>query len=79
LGKRVILSDIAVHREQAPSGGAYFPPDDAEALAAHMQDAYAARDEAAHAGLAAEARARLHERRHEFARRFEEIVLECAG
>jgi glycosyltransferase involved in cell wall biosynthesis len=28
LGKRVILSDIPVHREQAPARGAYFQPDD---------------------------------------------------
>lgn len=32
LGKRVILSDIPVHREQNPLMGIYFPPDCPEAL-----------------------------------------------
>lgn len=79
LGKRVILSDIDVHREQAPPGGVYFAPDDASALAARMQEVYAARGDAAVATLAAEARARLPARRRAFAEQFEEIVLECAG
>lgn len=79
LGKRVILSDIAVHVEQAPEGGAYFPPDDAAALAARMQEAHAARDDAANTALMAQARAQLPQRRMTFARQFEEIVLECAG
>lgn len=33
LGKVVFLSDIPVHREQAPPGAIFFPPDDPEALA----------------------------------------------
>jgi len=73
LGKAVILSDIEVHREQAPPGGVYFGPDDAQALAARMQEVHAARGDAA---LASEARARLPGRREAFARQFEEIVLE---
>jgi glycosyltransferase involved in cell wall biosynthesis len=77
LGKRVILSDIAVHREQAPAGGAYFSPDDAAALAARMQEIQEARDDGVQAALAAEARARLPQRRLAFARQYEEIVLEC--
>jgi glycosyltransferase involved in cell wall biosynthesis len=32
LGKRVILSDIPVHREQAPARAAYFQPDDSAEL-----------------------------------------------
>lgn len=32
-GKRILLSDIPVHREQNPEEGIYFPPLDAEALA----------------------------------------------
>jgi glycosyltransferase involved in cell wall biosynthesis len=32
-GKRILLSDIPVHREQAPDFGLYFPPNDPEALA----------------------------------------------
>ncbi len=33
LGQRLILSDIPVHREQAPMYATYFPPNDAKALA----------------------------------------------
>jgi len=32
LGKRILLSDIPVHREQAPERADYFGPDDAQAL-----------------------------------------------
>jgi glycosyltransferase involved in cell wall biosynthesis len=33
LGKRVFVSDIAVHREQEPAAARFFPPNDPEALA----------------------------------------------
>jgi glycosyltransferase involved in cell wall biosynthesis len=33
LGKPMFLSDIAVHREQAPRNSVYFPPEDDDALA----------------------------------------------
>lgn len=36
LGKAIILSDIAVHREQNPPYGLFFPADDASVLAEHM-------------------------------------------
>lgn len=75
LGKRAIVSDIEVHREQAPPGGLYFAPDDAAALAARMT---AVRESQEDAALAREARARLPERRAAFARQYEEIVLEAA-
>jgi glycosyltransferase involved in cell wall biosynthesis len=42
LGKRILLSDIPVHREQAPADGQYFSPDDALTLASLMKDAVAA-------------------------------------
>jgi glycosyltransferase involved in cell wall biosynthesis len=37
LGRSIILSDIPVHREQAPQRGVYFDPDSPEALAAAMR------------------------------------------
>ena len=40
LGKRLLLSDIAVHREQAPPGAEYFEPENVEALAALMEAAW---------------------------------------
>lgn len=36
LQKRLLLSDLAVHREQAPENGHFFAVDDAPALAGHM-------------------------------------------
>jgi glycosyltransferase involved in cell wall biosynthesis len=45
VGKLVILSDIAVHREQAPERALYFPATDAKGLSERMLDARAAYDE----------------------------------
>ena len=38
LGKTIILSDIPVHREQAPSLGRYFDPDDPELLSSILSE-----------------------------------------
>ena len=52
MGKRLILSSIAVHREQDPPGALFFEPDDehalAQAMATHwstLSDAISAQDE----------------------------------
>ena len=37
LGKALVLSDIAIHREQAPPLAQYFPPEDVHALADAME------------------------------------------
>lgn len=37
IGKRIILSDIPIHREQSPPGGLYFNPYDPEMLANRMK------------------------------------------
>lgn len=42
LGKRQLLSDIAVHREQAPPHAAFFDPHDPDALAAALAEAFGA-------------------------------------
>ena len=44
LGKRVLLSDIPVHREQAPPRCGYFAPDDAAALKSLMLECLAMDD-----------------------------------
>ncbi|MBY4896848.1 glycosyltransferase family 1 protein [Cupriavidus sp. AU9028] len=76
-GKRILLSDIEVHREQAPARGVYFAPDDARALAGAMADVLDERIEpAAQAAFARAARDDLERRRHAFARTYQEIVLE---
>ena len=55
LGKAILLSDIAVHREQAPPRGLFFDPYSAEELANAMirtSEAYLASDEELHAETA---------------------------
>jgi glycosyltransferase involved in cell wall biosynthesis len=76
LGKRLLLSDIPVHREQAPERGVYFDPTSAETLAELMQavlrDYSAAEEEIA----AQKAQAHLLPRMRSFAKRYEDIVLQ---
>jgi glycosyltransferase involved in cell wall biosynthesis len=79
LGIPVIVSDIAVHREQQPPGGAYFPPDDAEAAAELMRREWEADRSEARRQLGEDARRQLAPRRNEFARRFESYVMECVA
>lgn len=74
LGKRVLLSDIAVHREQASDRASYFGADDPDALATLLERALqqynpeSERIAADHAALA------LPKRVADFARAFEAIV-----
>ncbi len=77
LGQRVILSDILVHREQNPSYGKYFPPDDAKMLADILWSVWNepcpdSKDRMADASRA------IGQRRIEFARRYQDIVLGVA-
>lgn len=79
LGKRVLLSDIAVHREQAPERGVYFDPAHAEQLAAAMWAAWTSedlREEEAAAKRAADA---LPRRQREFAETYAAIVREVVS
>ena len=73
LGKATLLSDIDVHREQAPPGATYFPPDDAEALAAAIEEVWCGSTalDATRADLAA---AQLVSRTRAFAARYREIL-----
>ncbi|MGH8758050.1 MAG: glycosyltransferase family 4 protein [Burkholderiales bacterium] len=79
LGVPVIISDTAVHREQQPPGGVYFPPDAAETAAELMRREWEADRSEERRQLAAEARRQLAPRRNEFARRFESYVMECVA
>jgi glycosyltransferase involved in cell wall biosynthesis len=73
LGKRIILSDIPIHREQNPPGGLYFKSDDPEMLAKHMKDIiYAEKKEAEK--LQVEAEKNLLERKLKFAQAYQNIV-----
>lgn len=73
IGQRLVLSDLAVHLEQAPPHSVYFPVGDAVALAGHLREWATSGAEAWTQGREArerEAIAALRERRAESRRRF---------
>lgn len=74
LGKRVLLSDIPVHREQNPALGRYFLPDDASALAGMLWAVWnePVLDEPQRIESARRA---TDQRRFEFAQKYQQIVL----
>lgn len=78
-GKAILLSDIGVHREQAPERGRYFDPHDPEALAALMLEAIATHDPAQDAAARARAQQALPGRLTGFAQTYQAIVLEACG
>jgi glycosyltransferase involved in cell wall biosynthesis len=78
LGKRVLVSDLAVHREQAPARASYFGIDDADALATQLRAAWRDYDPAEDARAAAEAAAALPARTRAFAEHYASIVLDAA-
>jgi glycosyltransferase involved in cell wall biosynthesis len=65
-GKRVLLSDIPVHREQDPPGGEFFDPDDAAGLAELLWQAWTRDDAKADRELERRATEELPRRRREF-------------
>jgi len=75
MGKAVILSDIAVHREQAPDRGLFFSADDPEALGQRLSQAWDSWDSDYDLKCIDRAAAQLKLRRDAFARRYEDIVL----
>ena len=79
LGKRIILSDLPVHLEQAPPDGVYIDPDDATSLAAAMTQVQAAFDPAAESARSDRARRELPGRIEAYARTYQDIVLEAVG
>jgi glycosyltransferase involved in cell wall biosynthesis len=76
LGKRIILSDIPVHREQSPARGVYFDPYNPEALAGAMKQQLDLWSTEEDAEWAVRAIAEIPTRREEFAKKYQEIVLE---
>lgn len=79
LGKRVLLSDIPVHREQDPERGAFFATDDPAALASLIEQALAEWDPQTERHSAERAARMLPPRIVDFARCYERIVLDAAG
>jgi glycosyltransferase involved in cell wall biosynthesis len=79
LGKRIILSDLPVHREQAPPDGVYVDPDDASGLAEAMRAAWNTFDPVVEADRSSNARLALPGRIRAFAEAYQAIVLEVIG
>lgn len=78
LGKRVLVSDIDVHREQDPPWAVYFDPRQADEPADGMAAALAADPQEAEL-LAAAARDRLPERLLAFTRSYKWTVVEAVA
>lgn len=74
MGKAVLLSDISVHREQAPDRATFFSPSNARELASIMSAAWDHWDAAADTRFIDMAASKLSERRLNFARCYENIV-----
>jgi glycosyltransferase involved in cell wall biosynthesis len=73
-GKPVVLSDIAVLREQAPENAWFFPPDDPDALVSAVDEAIASTATAEDAALMIQAN-----RIAEYGRAFVALVREATG
>ncbi len=77
VGKRMLLSNIAVHREQMPQAS-FFDPDRPEELLELLQKALASREAAS--GPSANERVAANQRRFaEYGARYLEIVREACG
>lgn len=76
-GKAVILSDIAVHREQAPARGHFFDPKFPGQLLEQMLGVRSAYSPEAETHHRAEAKARLPDRLAKFRETFEDIAFEA--
>jgi glycosyltransferase involved in cell wall biosynthesis len=76
MGKSILLSDIPVHREQAPEWGAYFGPNSPVELADAIEQVLNTYSPDVDAQRQAQAQEQLSERARDFARTYEKIVLE---
>lgn len=74
MGKKILLSDIAVHQEQAPERAHFFAAEDAEGLAALMIDAMNKSDPTYESKQAALAQEMLEIRRERFAQHYKDII-----
>ena len=74
LGKRIYLSDIPVHREQAPSNASFFPAGRADLLAEQIAGDWPALEPGPSTTLEAVGRIEQQRRGLEFARAIEAVV-----
>ena len=76
IGKRIILSDLPVHREQNPPEGVFFPPEDVDTLAAVLSEKWEEWQAGPHYDLEERAKAELQNRITEFGENYRKIVME---
>jgi glycosyltransferase involved in cell wall biosynthesis len=74
MGKKVILSDIPVHREQNPERGIYVDPNDPQQLAAALETAVIEFNAEIETQYQEKAKRELPARRAAFGRQFQDIV-----
>lgn len=79
MGKRIVLSDIPVHREQAPTRGVYFVPTEAGQLANRLHEVLSTHDPDEDRAYVEDAWTNLAGRRIDFAARFQRIVTDTLG
>jgi glycosyltransferase involved in cell wall biosynthesis len=77
MGKAVVLSDIPVHREQAPGRGLFFDPRDPDAATHALWEAWSGFDPAADEAAVDRAAAELPARLRVFAEGYQDIALEA--
>ena len=77
IGKSVILSDLAVHREQAAPSAVYFPPDCSEELAQILWDRWNTSDGGPEHGLEKYASENLLLRTVSYGEAYQNIVMEA--
>ncbi len=74
MGKQIVLSDIPVHREQAPERSFFFPPEDPDTLAEVMLAASNQFDRQEDEVMQKLARSRFPQRQREFGDRYLAII-----
>ena len=79
LGKPIVVSDLAVHREQAPPRATFVPADDASAWAEAMEATWRSRAPGPHAEEEADGERALAQAQLETGRTFVSIVRESTG
>jgi glycosyltransferase involved in cell wall biosynthesis len=79
MGKQIVLSDLPVHREQAPERSFYFPAEDPAALAASMRAAHEGFDVQSDTAMQDAARAQFPERQRAFGKTYRCIVESALG
>ena len=74
MGKQIVLSDIPVHREQAPKRGLFFNPEDSDGLAEALAAAFDGFDRHQDAAMQERALADFPLRQREFGEVYQTIV-----